>query len=119
MSRARTERREEWRRLEKLSRKGGDPTLDRQVEFFLPCKHCGESQVYAPPVMSKAILETAGFVPVAVPTHCDDVVYRTNEGFLAVICASCHASAVMTEPEGFGFMGDEDDGDFGSEGPPA
>lgn len=113
MSRDRVARREAWRRIEKLSKKAGDLPLERMEEVAFPCA-CGGSRVYAPPAMSQAIFAEMGTPAVAAATHCGDLVYRTREGMMAVVCEACHAFSLLSEPE---FFGGDDGDDLDDVGP--
>ena len=73
-------------------------------EFALPisCGGCGGSRRYTPRAMSKAILSELGFPAVEGHSHSGEVIVRSEDGLAVVICVSCHAFSLMSDPEAFG-----------------
>jgi hypothetical protein len=99
-NRSSRERVARWERIRVLSEAASDAPLSTMEHIpFYACAACGSSVRFAPPEMSKLILQDCGLEPIEHPTHCGDSVYRSKFGGASGVCDSCR-QVVVVEPHG-------------------
>jgi hypothetical protein len=81
----RSDRRRNWRRIQKRSTRAGDATLE-SMETVGDCGDCGGTVVFAPPVMCQLILDLESAAPAKNQDGTDAAPTATRN---VVVCVGC------------------------------